>query len=282
MRDVLAITPGSCGELVQGSLDGVAFHISCPIAAFSMVRIRPAPQSRDFGLGFKALTAVRKARRRLRFRRSVWIEAKCGLVQGVGMASSTADIGASVSAVFAAAGVRPCEIETASLAVKVEPSDGTIFPGIVAFDHKRGRYMSRLGVAPDIHISYVETGGTVDTVQFNRNPIRYTASQKAKIRLAFDMAVAGLRHGDRHLIGAAASMSARINQDILPKPGLDELLEIASEHCAYGVVVAHSGTVMGVLHDQNGTEITSALAQLSNRQPTTVRMVNGGSRTWVL
>lgn len=218
----------------------------------------------------------------LRLRKPLSLEGKCGPVPGIGMGSSTADIGAAVTAVFTAAGVKQCEKETGALAVGIEPTDGTIFSGIVAFDHRRGRYVHRLGAAPDMQITYVDTGGTVDTVQFNRRAVRYTRSQESRIRTAFDMAAAGLRHGDKQLIGAAATMSARINQTVLPKPDLEELVEISAAHGGYGVVVAHSGTVMGILHDGHGPGIADAMSPLGYGRARTVQMIDGGSRAWTL
>ncbi|WP_162240362.1 hypothetical protein [Nocardia arizonensis] len=46
-----------------------------------------------------------------------------------------------------------------------------------------------------------------------------------------------------------ATASARLNQRFLEKPELETLVEIAAEHGAAGVQVAHSGSVAGVLFD---------------------------------
>jgi L-threonine kinase len=127
----------------------------------------------------------------------------------------------------------------------------------------------------------VRTGGTVDTVEFNRCKIAYTRSQKAKVRLAYEMAAVGLRRRDWRLVGAAATISARVNQDILFKPGLEELIDLSRRLGAYGVVVAHSGTVMGMLHDKAEALVAGAVEAAGLGSPETVRMVDGGCRAWV-
>ena len=55
--------------------------------------------------------------------------------------------------------------------------------------------------------------------------------------------------GDPALLGRVATASARINQRFLPKPGLEELLELGLRHGGCGVQVAHSGTVAGLVFD---------------------------------
>ncbi len=39
--------PGSCGELVQGTLNGVNFHITCPVDRFTETTVTLLPQMKQ-------------------------------------------------------------------------------------------------------------------------------------------------------------------------------------------------------------------------------------------
>jgi L-threonine kinase len=88
--------PATCGELVQGTLDGVPCLVSCPIGRYSMaeVRLRPGP-GWDVPPGApKAATALRDG---LRYLDQPELGGRLRLVtdlpRGRGYASSTTDIG---------------------------------------------------------------------------------------------------------------------------------------------------------------------------------------------
>lgn len=48
-------------------------------------------------------------------------------------------------------------------------------------------------------------------------------------------------------LGAAALASARLNQEILPKPYFSQLVDLMEQHKLLGINVAHSGSVVGLL-----------------------------------
>ena len=56
----------------------------------------------------------------------------------------------------------------ASIALSVEPTDGVMFPGIALFDHRCGSIAESLGAPPPMEVIVIDTGGTVDTLEFNR------------------------------------------------------------------------------------------------------------------
>lgn len=274
--------PGSCGELFQGRLDGRDFHVSCPIDIYSRATAfldgaRPRFNSLRPKARLGAMAAWRSAASQLPDLR---VELDSDLEPGKGMASSTADIAAAAAAVTLASGRPPREDELARWAVAIEPTDGTLFHGIVAFDHRQGAGLTRLGAAPALKVSYIDTGGSVDTIEFNRSKKRYTPGQLKAIRLAYEMIVAGLKWRDWLLVGMASTLSARINQEVLPKTALEELIEIAASVGGYGVVVAHSGTVAGILHDRRDARVTEAMANIGVAPPATATMINGGWRLW--
>jgi uncharacterized protein involved in propanediol utilization len=87
----------------------------------------------------------------------------------------------------------------------------------------------------------------VDTLAFP--PAEYGDAEVGAfqvLRAAFRRAVAT---EDVALLGRVTTASARINQRFLPKPALEDLLELCLRLGGSGVQVAHSGTVAGLIFD---------------------------------
>lgn len=292
-----AALPAACGELVQGTLDGVRCLVSCPIDRYAVAEVAlGAEPAADCGQGNgsrhwdvpagtpKAVEALRvglrQARAELRepvarVRLRIASELPCGR----GYASSTADVGATLYALGRALG-RPMAPEAvARLAVSIEPSDSTVFPGLALFDHRTGSVHQRLGPAPPLEVVVIDPGGEVDTLAFNRLDHRgvlerLAASHREAFRLLFE----GLKTGDGHAVGEAATLSARVHQAILPNPLLEPVLELAREVEALGVCRAHSGTLLGLLFDPARSDVPAALDFLVDRLPREVTLARHGLR----
>ncbi|MDP2662908.1 MAG: GHMP kinase, partial [Dehalococcoidia bacterium] len=264
--------PGTCGELVQGYLEGIHFHVSCPVNIYSTVEVE---LDEDAG-GLKCPSDSPKASTALR---SFLAYQECNGMGGTmtihsmlprskGMASSTADVAGAIYAAGLALGREIVPSETARLALGIEPSDGSLFPNIVLFDHREGRIWEDLGPCPPLEMVILDFGGEVDTVAFNRRDcsalLRETEPQVAE---ALALVREGLGRGDVTLIGQGATLSALANQHILPKPQLDAVLKAAEEVGSLGVNVAHSGTILGVLLDPRQHRAQEVCAWLERRLP---------------
>jgi L-threonine kinase len=170
------------------------------------------------------------------------------------MASSTADIVAAVGATARALGKTLSAEEVARIALSVEPSDGTMFPGVAVFDHREGKVAEVLGSPLPVDILVLDFGGVVDTLEFNGGRhIQRLKEVEPQAKYALDLARQGIQEGDPALIGRAATISAMANQRVLFKPQLEAVMDIAQAVGALGVNVAHSGTVIGVLLDARGS-----------------------------
>lgn len=262
-----ALCPGSCGELVQGQLGGVDFLVTCPVDLFASATFQPAPQGEKElkGAGWKTVAALEHFLRAQGYRGGWRLEVENPLPVGKGMGSSTADIAAALGAAALALGLSPWPVEDiAQSALAVEPSDGLMFPGIVLFDHRRGRWREDLGPPPPFEILVFDQGGQVDTVSFNQRP-DFQERVQAKSRLvaeALELVRTGLKERDPVAIGAGATLSALANQEMLPKENLPQAIGLAREVQAVGINVAHSGSVIGVLLDPrqgDGEEIARYL-----------------------
>ena len=279
--------PGTCGELVQGTLDGLPCLVSCPIDCYSIavVRLRATahwtvpldtPKVRaalQAGLAYLGCT-----------HRGGQVQFASALPRSRGYGSSTADIGAALYALGLATGRRLTPTEVAGLAVQVEPSDSSLFPGLALWDHLQGQRYEDLGPPPALTVVVLDPGGAVDTLAFNRLDHRAALRRLVPVHQeAFALLHEGLRQGQLEAIGAAATLSATAHQAILPHPLLDLALTLAREVKAVGVCRAHSGTVLGLLLDPGRTEASHVVACAARRLPTGVAvfslpLVGGGPR----
>ncbi|ETX06688.1 MAG: hypothetical protein ETSY2_15620, partial [Candidatus Entotheonella gemina] len=206
------------------------------------------------------------------------------LPHGRGYGSSTADIGATLFALGHASerALQPAEV--AHLALRVEPTDGSLFPGWVLWDHRGGQICEDLGAPPMLSVIVLDPGGKVDTIAYNQQAhepiLRTLVSQH---REAFTLLQEGIKHGDAATIGAAATLSAVAHQAILPNPLLETALRLIRDTRAAGVCRAHSGTILGLLIDPHDTDISDACALARQLCPETVNIyglsvIGGGPR----
>ncbi|MBP2654515.1 MAG: pduX [Firmicutes bacterium] len=281
--DVFVQAPGSCGELVQGTIDGNNFLITCPVDMYTRVTV--CLGGKRLAAGEKTVEAVKRTLDYLGIGSmpfSVTVESD--LLQGKGMASSSADISAACQAAALAVGKTLTEDEIADIALSIEPTDGVFYPGIVMFDHVSGSIRRYLGIPPAIAIAIFDFGGEVDTLQFNgRSDLAVLNKAKEPLVLqAVELVRLGLLKGDAALIGKGATLSALANQYILPKKCLPKIIEIVREYGAVGVNTAHSGTVVGVLFaDLDYGRIEAGIKAIKKACPEieylrTVQMVGGG------
>ncbi len=283
-----ARVPGSCGELVQGILDGHNFLVSCPIDIYSVAAVTIVNGTGRVYGDAEASKARRMVELTLaHFRRSdvdVWLKLNNAMPRGKGMASSTADMAAASAATAKALGACP-EMnprDTARLALEIEPTDSVLYPGITLFDHKRGNLIKMLGNIPPMRVAVLDFGGTVDTVEFNRINRDSILNRMQSVHLeAISLIERGIINRNAHDIGAGASLSAIANQEILFKPQLEDVLRLAEDVGAVGVNVAHSGTVIGMLFDDDVALLKAAIYQSWRKlrgieRIYSRRVVNGG------
>ena len=271
-----AALPATCGELVQGTLDGIPCLVSCPIARYSLVEVQLRPEP-----GWEVPVDVPKSGAALQAGLSYlglpWyggtLSITSDLPRGRGYGSSTADVGAALFALGRAAGRPLAPHKVARLAVNVEPSDSTPFPGLALFAHRTGCFYEILGPAPRLAVITIDPGGEVDSLAFNRLDFREALARLApEHRQAFDLLRQGLRRGEAGAVGEAATLSARLHEAILPSPLLEQVLAAAAEVHAMGVCRAHSGTLSGLLLDPDQSDVQATLKFVARRLPARVNL----------
>ena len=279
--------PGSCGELVQGNIDSHNFLITCPINLFSQIKVCISKGNDSIkcqpSTKWKSKRAIRKMLEMFNekdLRISLKIKSEIPLSKG--MASSTADIVGSCIGIAKLLSRKISEYEIAQIALSIEPSDGIMFNGIVMFDYLEGKIIKYLGSAPDMKILAVDTGGTINTLEFNKKDHRkIRLSQEKEIKRAIKLVEEGIKKKNCFLIGEGTTISAILNQQILFKSELDDIIKISKQQGAFGVCVAHSGTVIGILLPSDFTDmhlLKKIIINKFNKQSKfyQLKLINGG------
>jgi L-threonine kinase len=244
---------GTCGEFVQGCLDGEDFLVNCPVDLYSTAAAREhgghGLELADPANHGKIAQAVDVVRRFHGVEPKHHLMVTSDIPRGKGMASSTADITAAVEAFCHSARLELDDTQFARVLTAVEPSDCVHFKGIAHVNHLTGEVFDVLPAPVSMRVLILDCGGQVDTVTFDRARARAVYRQnRTTLRAALELFKQGIRGGDLGAIAAAATISAELSQKILFKAPFSRLLQQSLACGALGVNCAHSGTVLGVLY----------------------------------
>jgi uncharacterized protein involved in propanediol utilization len=258
---------GTFGELLQGMLpdNDTDFLVTLPITRRSSAYFRYVPKATHITVWPAAKTKSRKLAELMlrRYGRPgggiLLVESR--LPEGKGQASSSADLVATARAIGDAIRVQVEPFEIESLLALIEPSDGVMYPGVVAFAHRQVRLLKRLGGLPRATIVGIDEGGQIDTLDFNRRPKQFTAAEKREYHLLLGEIADALAAGDLAEVGRVSTRSAVLNQRLGPKARLGDMMDLARATGSAGVVAAHSGTILGLMFadsDERYTEKVTA------------------------
>jgi uncharacterized protein involved in propanediol utilization len=261
---------GTFGELLQGVLpeqDG-DFLVTLPIARWAVATFEADPDSTELRVRpshkQKALDLARMLMDASPRPVGGVLTLGGGLPEGKGMASSSADLVATARAIGNVLDVSLAPEVIESFLGRIEPTDGVLYPAIVAYHHRSVRLRRVLGSLPSMTIVGLDEGGEVDTVEFNRIPKPFGDSEKREYARLLDDLGAAVEARDLAGAGAVATRSAELNQLLRPKRTLDAVSEVCHDIGALGVVVAHSGTVLGLLIDNSEPESADKIVAAAN------------------
>ncbi|XCX51974.1 kinase [Streptomyces phytohabitans] len=248
---------GTFGELLQGELpeqDG-DFLVTLPIARWTMAAFHWDPEAGELAVHpahkTKALRLARMILAEERLPAAGVLTVSSVIPEGKGLASSSADLVATARAVGRALGTPMPAARVERLLARIEPTDGVLYPAVVAFHHRSVRLRSVLGRLPAMGVVGIDEGGAVDTVAFNRLPKPYTRADRHEYAHLLDRLATAVRTRDLAEVGRVATRSALKNQLLRHKAALDPMRRICREVGGLGVAVGHSGTTLGVLLDAN-------------------------------
>jgi uncharacterized protein involved in propanediol utilization len=268
---------GTFGELLQGVLPDQKREIlvTLPITRCSTVRFTTLPGFRDVHTfpshKEKSRRLAEKLIQILGLEAGGVLHVQSELPEGKGLASSSADMVATALAIQSAFDLSLSPAILARVMSSIEPSDGVMYQGIVSFYHREGMLRKLLGYPPSLTIVALDEGGQVDTLDFNEWPKPFSQAKREEYENLLIEIERAVTRGDLASVGEISTRSAIMNQEILPKAHLDLLLDMRKRYDALGVVVAHSGTHLGLLLDPNSADhlrkLPAIVAELRQHSP---------------
>lgn len=250
------ICPASCGEFVQGILDNEEYLSSYAIDMFSVASLEEKKE--DINLGSKkSRKAIEKVFEKFNIpieeSKNISLDLKSNIPIGKGMASSTADIGATIKATLSILNKKLNDEEISLIASEIEPTDSIILYKNSIFNPINGSVKKYLSSFDNGRVIILEPKEILETkiIRSNPNYLNIKLENKSIIKKSFNLLEKGLENNDLKLIGEACTLSSLANENIHKKPYLNEIIEISQNMNAYGVNIAHSGTVIGILIDKN-------------------------------
>lgn len=249
----VGVANGTFGELLQGALQNNDDHflVTLPIQKFSTARFTPDATTARITVSPAHKTKSQKLAQKLlqhygcEVGGHLTIESE--LPEGKGLASSSADMVATVRALEVTLGhAIPTELVLATLRT-IEPTDGVMYHEFVTFFHRKVELVRRLGFPSSLKVVAIDAGGQVDTIEYNKHNYQFTDEECAEYADLLASLESAIRLNDLQQLGRITTRSAILNQKRNPNPYLDRVLEIGQETGALGVVVAHSGPCVGLL-----------------------------------
>ncbi|WCK53988.1 hypothetical protein PP175_22125 [Aneurinibacillus sp. Ricciae_BoGa-3] len=239
------------GELLQGQIWGYPMLVSLPVESYAHAVFYPSSSAELLtpATKVKVRQAVNQLMRDYKMDSGGVFFIESPLPEGKGFATSTADMIAACRAVASVHNLRISPHYLSSLIAEIEPTDGTMYEEVVAYRHRQGRLLARLGHLPPMKVIGIDRGGHVDTLIYNDQMVAYTQAEEQVCSHLLKQLQKSIALGDCRGIGAVATQSAIMHEPRLSNPFLPALLELMEETGAAGVVTAHSGTVSGLLLD---------------------------------
>ena len=260
---ITARCPGSAGELIQGFFLGGEKLISYPIECYSTVtlveRKRNDKQYGKYIKSYKMLESIFKYYGYMvKDSYGITINVNSNIPVGKGMASSTADLAATAKAAAKYLNRNISNNEITKLCVRIEPTDSIVFSEITLLDYLDANFVHNYGKFPECKVLILEGRGYINTLDFHKNRYMEKSEKKRRkkekkersLKKALSYFELGMKNRDLKTIGKAATISSFANQDIIYKPGLEDIYDLSIYHGAYGINVAHSGTVVSILYNE--------------------------------
>jgi L-threonine kinase len=282
----VAQCPASCGELIQGWILGSEKLVSCPVEWYSTVEVSSGSPQEDERPLSRAMVdmLLQHWQYPAHFSQDIRIDIHSTIPIAKGMASSTADIAATAIATAHHLGHQLDEATLAQLCVSLEPTDSTVFRQLTLFDHNDASTQIACVAQPQLDLLVLESPETLRTADYHRIP-RHAGLQAGApaLKRAWEKVQEACISQNPYRMGEAATLSAIASQMLLPKPDFDSLLSLVEECDLYGVNVAHSGSVVGLMLDRTRHDVDYIKWMLAQKQLTKhwpeqhlLRMVSGG------
>lgn len=247
---------GTLGELIQGPFirngELQISLISLPVKKYSCVHFAHGEDScldEDLAHKNKCRRAVDiyLSQHQKQLPRGKWTH-DSELLEGKGMASSTADIVATIRCLDAIFSHQSSIESISAILRKVERSDSVFLDTYALYLSGRQEVIHRFNSAPTFHACYIDEGDRIDTEQVGERLLSHYERNLSAYAANLDRAINAFLKDDLATIARCSTASAVLGQDAIPKRNLDALLMSQERYQADGIVVAHTGSLLGYLY----------------------------------
>lgn len=247
--------PASCGEFVQGIIKDEEYLSSYAVNLYSKAIIEE--KVNDINMGpKKSRKAIEKVFEEfnipIKESKNISLRIESNIPTGKGMASSSADIGATIVATLTLLNKSMSSEEISRIAASIEPTDSIFINKNSIFNPINGEVVKYLGNIKNSRVVILEPNKKLSTTKI-RSKSNYKdlkIKNKDIIKESFNLLEQGIKTNNLELVGKASTMSSLANENLHKKYGLKEIIKISNQYGAYGVNIAHSGTVVGVIIDR--------------------------------
>ncbi len=216
------ICPASCGEFVQGIIDDEEYLCSYAIDIYSKVYIEE--KLVDINLGrYKSRLAIEKVFEKFnlpkKYTKNISLNINSKIPVGKGMASSTADIGATIKATLSLIDKDLSSEEISKLAAEIEPTDSIFIDKNSIFNPLNGTVIKYLGNLTNAKVVILEPNKVLDTmkIRLRQDYNKLKVENKEVIKKSFALLEEGLKKNNLSLVGEACTLSSLANENIEKK-----------------------------------------------------------------
>ena len=188
------ICPASCGEFVQGVIDRAEYLCSYAVDLYSTAEVEEKLNNINLGplKSRKAIEAVfKKFNIPVEESKNISLKIRSKIPVGKGMASSTADIGATIGATLGLIKKELSSEEIAKLASTIEPTDSIYIEKNSIFNPLNGEVIRYLGNVKDLRVVILEPNSTLNTMRIRKTPNykKIKTQNKEIIKKAFEKSI---------------------------------------------------------------------------------------------
>lgn len=278
--------PASCGEIIQGNLTDGEFLTSYTINKFSTVLIKRDNLNIRPRCSQKTILAVENffedfgERNELK---DISIYINSDIPRSKGMSSSTADIGAALGACMSYLNITLDSEDLTKRAAKIEPTDSIYYENLTYINPLTGNKIEDIGKLSDLDVIILEPDETVETSDMRKisSYEDYKSKNINTYKEIFKNLKDSIEKNDMKKMGETAIKSAFLNQKLLYKPHLEDIVEASLLSGAFGVNIAHSGSVLGILLNEYNNKnhlynnLSKEIKEYYNKMYT-VKIIKGG------
>ena len=169
------------------------------------------------------------------------------LAVGKGMASSTADIVATLRCLYGVFGIGYDEAFVMRALSAIERADSVFLDEFALYLSGRHEIVHRFGDRAGWDTCYAVGQGLVDTDSVGDVLLAHYGRRAERYRDCLDDLVRAFATDDLALLARCSTRSAELSQEVLPQPSFDDVHKNLEPFHADGMFVAHTGRVIGYL-----------------------------------